>query len=450
MKPYIIYILAVLSVFVASAQVPSDSVSVYFRIGQSQFDGAYDDNAAAMDAFIERVRNTGDSIDHIVVRGFASPDGYFKVNKRLSQKRCDVIAEYIIKHADINRDLVKVQPEGVAWGLLRQAVAETPEVPSREKVLDVLDNVPVWIFDSDGRVVDGKKKRLMEISGGRPYRWMFKNLFPKLRKSVAIVLYLKPAVASLAPAAAVDGDAEVLPGPEQAALPEPPDAAGVSDVSDVSDESDLSDMSDVSDVSDQSDVSDSPKKLFYMAVKSNMLFDAALVPNIGAEFYLSKNLSVYGEWMHAWWSCNKHHRYYRIYGGDLGLRWWLGRKAHEKPLTGHHIGVYAGAFTFDLEFGGRGYMGGLPGGNIFDRCFINGGLEYGYSLPVSKHFNIDFSIGIGYVSGKYMEYIPDGFEHGYLWQTTKRVGWFGPTKAEISLVWLLGRGNVNSRKGGEK
>ncbi|MCD8273384.1 MAG: DUF3575 domain-containing protein, partial [Alistipes sp.] len=28
--------------------------------------------------------------------------------------------------------------------------------------------------------------------------------------------------------------------------------------------------------------------------------------------------------------------------------------------------------------------------------------------------------------------------------------WFGPTKAEISLVWLLGRGNYNEKKGGAR
>ncbi len=192
------------------------------------------------------------------------------------------------------------------------------------------------------------------------------------------------------------------------------------------------------------------RKPYYFALKTNMLYDAALVPNLGIEFYLGKNLSLYGDWMHAWWSKRDRNRYYRIYGGELGLRWWFGDKAHEKPLTGHHAGIYAGAYTFDMEFGGRGYLGGLPGGHLLDRCFINAGLEYGYSLPVSKHFNIDFSIGIGYTGGKYMEYLPDGFEHGYLWQTTKRFSWIGPTKAEISLVWLLGRGNVNVKKGGEK
>ncbi len=50
--------------------------------------------------------------------------------------------------------------------------------------------------------------------------------------------------------------------------------------------------------------------------------------------------------------------------------------------------------------------------------------------------------------GKFYEYDPlDGHD---VWQSTKQRHWFGPTKAEISLVWLLGRGNSNNRKGGMK
>ena len=40
---------------------------------------------------------------------------------------------------------------------------------------------------------------------------------------------------------------------------------------------------------------------FYMSIKTNMLYDLAAVPNIGAEFYLGGNFSVFGNWNYAWW-----------------------------------------------------------------------------------------------------------------------------------------------------
>ncbi len=184
-----------------------------------------------------------------------------------------------------------------------------------------------------------------------------------------------------------------------------------------------------------------------LALKTNMLFDAALVPNIGVEFYPCEHLSVYGEWMYAWWDSDRHHRFWQIYGGDIGVRWWFGKKANAHSFAGHHLGIYAGACIFDFELGDKGYMGGKPGGTLWDRCLIHSGIEYGFSLPVGRRLNIDFSIGVGYLGGKYIKYFP--FDNDYYREKEYNLRFFGPTKAEISLVWLIGRGNTNHRKGGD-
>ena len=125
--------------------------------------------------------------------------------------------------------------------------------------------------------------------------------------------------------------------------------------------------------------------------------------------------------------------------GDL--RKWFGRRAQEKPLTGHHVGLYGSAFTYDFETGGRGFLGGEPGGDIYDRANFSAGVEYGYSLPIAERLNLDFTLGVGWVGGTYYEYLP--IDDCYVWQSTHRLNYFGPTRLEISLVWLLGRGNYN-------
>ena len=93
--------------------------------------------------------------------------------------------------------------------------------------------------------------------------------------------------------------------------------------------------------------------------------------------------------------------------------------------------------TYDVEWGGRGYQA--------DRFGFGCGVEYGYALPVSTHLNLDFSIGLGFQDGEYKEYLPadDGTGH-YVWQSTHKRHWWGPTKAEIALVWVFGR------KGGKR
>lgn len=187
---------------------------------------------------------------------------------------------------------------------------------------------------------------------------------------------------------------------------------------------------------------------FYMALKTNLLYDVALVPNIGAEFYVGRGWSIGGNWMYAWWKSDKRHNYWRMYGGELDIRKYFGRRASEKPLTGHHLGLYGQIFTYDFETGGRGYMGGKPGGTLWDRMNYAVGLEYGYSLPVGRRLNLDFTVGVGYWGGEYQKYLPE--DGHYVWTETRQRHWFGPTKAEISLVWLLGRGNYNAKKGGKR
>lgn len=100
-------------------------------------------------------------------------------------------------------------------------------------------------------------------------------------------------------------------------------------------------------------------------------------------------------------------------------------------------------FTFDFEAGGKGYMGGTPGGQLADRACWSAGVEYGYSIPIARRLNIDFSLAIGHIGGKYWKYEPD--DGCYVALSESPLHYFGPTKAEISLVWVLG-----DRKGGRR
>lgn len=196
-----------------------------------------------------------------------------------------------------------------------------------------------------------------------------------------------------------------------------------------------------------SDSVNTPPNQLYISLRTNLLADACAVPDIAADFYIGHNLSIAPHWMYAWWRGSHHPRYWRIYGGDVTLRYWFGRERKIKPLTGHHVGIYAGALTFDFAWGRSGYMGGLPGGTLWDRCVVNVGMEYGYSLPILRRLSLDFTLGVGYMSGKVERY--DAFADRDVWKSTTRRTWFGPTRAELSLVWLIGRDNYNGvKKGG--
>ena len=187
-------LLMVVTIFRTFGDTPADSVKVFFPVGYSRFNPALGDNGEAMDRFIDLVRiaKESGSLDSIVVRGYASPEGVSVANERLSLLRCQNVADLIIKRAEVNPGIVRTVPEGVAWKELRRLVAENPDVPSREKILYILDNVPLWIFDSKGVIVDGRKKQLMDLDRGNTFHWLQTHIFPQLRNAVAVALYTKP------------------------------------------------------------------------------------------------------------------------------------------------------------------------------------------------------------------------------------------------------------------
>lgn len=172
-----------------------------------------------------------------------------------------------------------------------------------------------------------------------------------------------------------------------------------------------------------------------LALKTNMLYDVALVPNVGAELYIGGRWTIGADLFFTWLSKESRDWFWQGYGGYFTIRRYFGPPLNSKHstftsqlLSGHHLGIYALGLTYDVAFGGRGYQA--------DKFGFGGGVEYGYSWPVSRKLCLDFSIGVGFQDGEYKTYDPqDGH---YVWQSTSKRHWFGPTKAEISLKWLLG------------
>ena len=400
-----------------------DSVKIHFYQGKIGLVPGLRDNQKALNRIADSLRTSyADSVyqlQKVLVVGGASPEGSVKFNKWLSEKRAGVLFNYLSHYGALPDSLKTTRFLGRDWNGLIRLVRKDPKVPYKKETLSMLGDIAAEA-QGDSPFKGDHLKRIQRLRGGAPYRYMYKNLFPYLRASQLFLWYEKvwnP----------------IIPKPE----PKPEKKVVVQT------------RTDTVVVHDTVYINvPCPEKPFYMGIRTNMLYDALLIPNIGVEFYLGKNWTVMANWMYGWWKSDRSHWYWRAYGGDLAVRKWFGKAADEKPLTGHHLGVYAQVFTFDFETGGRGYMGGKPGGTIWDKANYAAGVEYGYSLPIAKRLNIDFSIGAGYWGGTYYEYIPE--DGCYVWQSTKQRHWFGPTKAEVSLVWLIGKGNYNKRKGGGK
>lgn len=416
MNKLLSFVLMCLCAFSMKAQTKAESIQVFYPYGGTSIHKSYKDNAAQlqqMNAVFAK-----DSIDwsryRVVITASSSPEGSEAHNEIMSQRRASALANYLFNQCNVPQENIVLESHRVDWTELRRMLTLSPLGDEANPYVDYLDSVIARINDGetvkDVEVLSGIRKAYQ----GWKYPYIRKYVFPQLRYAKVELVPIRPQVVPTIPAAEPTTKPETIP--QDTTRPEYT----------IRQDTDTTKIQHLLPVE---------RKPLYLALKTNLLYDALLTPNIGVEWAFDKHWSVNATWMYAWWSNYSKHRFWRIYGGDLEVRYWLGGP-DVKPLTGHHFGVYGGILTYDFEFGGKGYLG--------DRWSYDFGVSYGYSMPIARRLNLDFVLGIGYLGGKYYEYRPNGDR--YLWQATKQRKWFGPTRAEVTLTWLLGHGNTNDKK----
>jgi hypothetical protein len=159
--------------------------------------------------------------------------------------------------------------------------------------------------------------------------------------------------------------------------------------------------------------------------KTNVLFLATLSPNIGTEIVLSNRFTLDASLSYHPWKLSKTiHLKHWLFSPEL--RWWYCR-SNEGSFWGLHaltgqFDVHSLPFTRmpkEYEYGGFLY---------------GGGLSYGYHLPLSVHWGLEFTVGAGYLRIEYDKYECTSCREQIAEGT---YNYFGPTRAGISLVYFL-------------
>lgn len=394
--------------------------TIYFRPGYSLLELSYRDNAANMKALTQGIQtikgNPCVQLQHIRILSAASPEGNSALNKRVAKRRGERLRDYLKETLVLPDSIFTVSSAGEDWQGLAALIAKE-KTPWRNKALQIIRHTPEWVT-RNGKVVDGRKRQLQNLDGGKAWKYMLDNHFYTLRTGAVVVCEVKTLAAESTPSAAEASQEQARLDSVSQSPSSPPFPAIPSQVH---------------------PESQPPPVASYFALKSNLLYDALLVPNLSLEASIGSGWTLGAGGMLAWWSKDAKHRYWRIYGGGLEIRKYFGTLSKFKPLQGHHLGIYGDFLTYDFEFGAKGYQ---------SKATYAAGIKYGYSHPIANRLNLDFALGIGYLHSNYKTYVPrDGC---YVYQETKKRKWLGPTQAEISLVWLLGKGNTNKKKGGKK
>ena len=125
------------------------------------------------------------TVRSISVVGYASPEGTLAFNQALSEGRAEALLSYLLPRFDFPKALYRVEFGGENWdGLL--ALVKASDMQYRNEVIHILTSVPAEI---NLKTNTSRKKSLMSLRAGDPYRYMLKEYFPQLRKAVCKIDY---------------------------------------------------------------------------------------------------------------------------------------------------------------------------------------------------------------------------------------------------------------------
>jgi hypothetical protein len=161
-----------------------------------------------------------------------------------------------------------------------------------------------------------------------------------------------------------------------------------------------------------------------IGVKSNILYDVTTTVNLGLEVAMAPQWTIdlpvnYNPWEFA---------------GNRKLKHWLiqpeARYWFCERFNGHFVGLHTHIGEYNI--------GGLQSIGLknsrYQGNFYGVGLTYGYQWILGRRWNLEATIGLGYAYLSHAQY-PCEKCTSKITDLTKN--YFGPTKAGISLIYII-------------
>ena len=407
-----------------SMYIATDYTEIHFELNKADLDISYMDNGLSM-LHLDRVLDSIglENISAIEIISQSSPEGSLERNTWLTEHRSKVIQNYLYRVYPELKSRISINKITESWENLAHYVALDPnlEEDTRNRILDIIE--------SDEMSVATKKSKLKNSLGSNPltgdvYTYLTKYYYPVIRNSGIYVLHM------------------LEPEPEYQFEPIKPQV-----------EEETPAVDTIASTPVPIPALETSRKRPLLAVKTNLLYDAFFVKNIGwtpiynieAELYPTEN----GRWTwlveyeFPWYSNDDKYFYLQMLNLQIEARRYFKKDSHH---SGHYLSAYVGTNEFDICFDqdkGHGYQG--EGGGF--------GLGYGYVLPLGKkpdtRWKLELFIKAGIYIAKYDPYYAGDPFYGkyyYDYQDYSKVfikrNWrfqwlFYPTGAGITLSYDL-------------
>ena len=371
------------------------SQMVYFRFDRTDIDSTYINNRHALNKlhvlFTDSFRVS--FIDSIHIYTYSSPEGREAYNIKLSEQRAATIKKYLMNNYPLLSSVpFSLFPGGENWEGLQAMVWKSPDFNEHEEVLMILD-----------KVKDPVKRELLlkRLNGGRAYKYMQQHILPLLRNALVCTVRmnsrLKPSVLSSRQVKPVGATTVALSSIHASAdMPAP-----------------------------KSSVSPFPtiKSKRYSALKTNLAAWAATTVNFAYEVQIGRRFSLDLPVMWSSWDLT-HTPALRVILFQPELRCWL---LH--PGRGHFFGLHAHVACYNLKWEKYRYQD-------TNYPLWGAGVSYGYALPLTDRWGIEFNFGAGYANSRYDTY--HNVSNGTLYNT-RLLHYWGITRMGLSFIYKLSK-----------
>lgn len=158
---------------------------IYFPVSGMKILPEHELNREAWHTFVSELDSLRSRADNtvmgITVTGYSSPEGSYEANDQIAKHRAQALKSFL--ETKYNSTQVEIRTEWIAenWDRLAELVRAS-DMADKDKILDIIDNVDIF---------KGRESRLKALSGGRPWAYMLKEYFPKLRCASCRIGYLK-------------------------------------------------------------------------------------------------------------------------------------------------------------------------------------------------------------------------------------------------------------------
>ncbi|KAA6323862.1 hypothetical protein EZS27_026747, partial [termite gut metagenome] len=343
--------------------------------GSSQVLKTYDNNSYELnklDEFIQFVLTEPSVyVNKISITGYCSIEGTYSYNQQLSKDRVSGFINFVNREYNLSELYpVEFKWEGEDWNTLRRLLTGST-IPERYEVIQIIDEV---------RNPDEREMRLRVFNGGRPYKKIFDELFPLLRRVNIKVEYNARQILKDNPTNGELGEAidSILQQKDKQPLVN----------------------------------SKSPReaKWWYpVSLRTNViswvgftpdLKHRTFTPNLAAEFYLEDRWSIIASITYSYLNFTKNKQFWGVSGYSIEPRYQLTTSFSNNDPQRLYIGGYVqyGDFDYCLD------IKSTKRTNNYTGIYAQAGLSLGYHFQITPVWGIELGLRGGYQYSKTKTY----------------------------------------------